>query len=228
MKILKSDFKETEIGFFLETDFVKILFGNKNSSLDNIKNYYPDLHIQRIKQTHSDISVQASDEVVQADGHFTEFRNTALIIATADCTPVLVYCSQTRRIASIHAGWKGVENQIVLKTLKNLISTGSSRKMFEFWIGPHILQASFEVDSDVFHRLSNSTYKLIQDDFSFQKNNKYYVDLKKIILSQIQEVIGPNFNVHVKEDDTKTNEKFWSFRRDKENAGRNLSFISLK
>lgn len=228
MKILRSDFRNTEVGLFLETEMLQILFGNKNSTLDNIKKYFPLLHFQRIKQTHSDISVPSSDQIIEADGHFTSDKNNALIISTADCTPIMIFCAETKRIASVHAGWKGVENQIVLKILKQFVSTGSSQKKFEFWIGPHILQSSFEVDSDVFQKLAASAYSIHEKDFSFQKNNKYYVDLKKIIFSQIQKVLGSDFTVHVCEYDTKTDDNFWSFRRDKKNAGRNLSFIALK
>jgi len=228
MKILKSEFKNTEVGLFLETNSVQILFGNKSSTLENIQKHFPLLHFQRIKQTHSDICVQASDQIVEADGHFTASKNNALIISTADCAPVLIRCLQTNRIASVHAGWKGVANQIVLKTLRQLILTGSSQKKFEFWIGPHILQSSFEVDTDVFQMLAASAYNLSEKDFSYEKNSKFYVDLKKIIFSQIEEVIGSDFTMYLGEYDTKTNDSFWSFRRDKENAGRNLSFISLK
>lgn len=228
MKILKSNFEMNDIGLFLETKSVYILFGNKNSSVASIQTTFPDLHLHRIKQTHSDIIVPSSDTPVEADGHFTQTLDTALIISTADCTPVLIHCLQTKKVCAVHAGWKGVANQIVFKTLKHLITTGSTQKQFDFWIGPHILQNSFEVDEDVLQQLEDSAFRSRRADFCYEKNGKFHVDLKKIIYSQIQKVIGDEFAVTLADFDTKTDDRFWSFRRDKEQAGRNLSFIALK
>lgn len=228
MKIQKFNFKSIPIGLVYQTNDFEIFFGNKNSNVETIQKEFSQFHQQRVKQTHSDIVVQASNEIFEADAHFTSEKNMALVIATADCMPVLIFCHQTQRIASVHAGWKGVANQIVLKTLKQLISTGSSKRQFDFWVGPHILQHSFEVSSDVFQELVLASYELENSDFSFEQNNKFYVDLDKIVYSQIKKVVGHDLILNTAEIDTKTNDQYWSFRRDKEKAGRNLSFIALK
>lgn len=229
MKILKSEFIETNLGLSLETENLKILFGNKKSSIESLKKEYPDLHFQRIKQTHSDLTVQSSDEVVEADGHYTSVKKNALLISTADCLPVLLFCSETNRVASIHAGWKGVANQIVPKTLYQLIESGSKSKRFQIWIGPHILQSSFEIDLDVMKQLEAATQNLSLDQYSYEQNSKFHVNLKKIVLSQIEKITSPSNKdvvVHYLDVNTKTNFNFWSYRRDKEEAGRNLSFIT--
>lgn len=230
MKILKSNLERSEIGFFQKTDSVFIFFGNRCSSLSSIQTAFPNLEVQRIKQTHSDIVVAASDQIAEADSHFSSLAQKALIISTADCLPVLIHCSQTKRIAAIHAGWKGVVNQIVLKTLKKLIETGSSNMQFQIWIGPHILQSSFEIDLDVMKQLESSAFSLPEEKYAYQKDSKYYADLNQIVFSQIAHVTKPakeNVSIHCLEIDTKTDAAFWSFRRDKEKAGRNLSFIAL-
>lgn len=226
MKILKSEFEIISIGLILKTRHLQLFFGNKNSSLDSIQNTFSALSLKRIKQTHSDIIVEASDTIVEADSHYTQETNAGLLISTADCLPVLIFCSQTNRIAAVHAGWKGVANQIVLKTAKQLISTGSSHKIFEFWIGPHILQDSFEIDLDVLKQLEASAYGLKQKQYYYEQNNKFYVDLNQIVFSQIAQIESQNVNVFTLDVDTKTDPLFWSFRRDKEKAGRNLSFIA--
>lgn len=228
MKILKANFEKTDVGLFIETADVSIIFGNKKSDLDVFLNRFPKLRFQKIKQTHSDIVIEATDQIHKADGHFSSFRNIGLLISTADCLPVLIYCSQTKRIASVHAGWKGVANQIVLKTLNRLITSGSSQKNFEFWIGPHILQNSFEVQSDVLAQLEDATYAAGKKEYCFEKNGKYYVNLERIVYSQIANVTNSNAVIHTMDIDTKTTLEFWSFRREKEAAGRNLSFIALK
>jgi len=171
--------------------------------------------------------IQSSNQIHEADAHFSADKKIALLISTADCLPVLIYCSETQRVAAAHAGWKGVANQIVLKTLQKLVETGSVEKKFELWIGPHILQSSFEIDLDVLKHLQASSYNLSQEQYVYEKDSKYYVDLNQVVLSQIAQVSHPDSVVNYIDVDTKTDLNFWSFRRDKDKAGRNLSFISI-
>lgn len=227
MKILKANFETTDIGLSSKTSNLSLFFGNKNSSVDAIQKKFPELRPQRIRQTHSDTVIQASNQIHEADAHFSADQKMALLISTADCLPVLIYCSETKRVAAAHAGWKGVANQIVLKTLRKLAETGSVEKKFELWIGPHILQGSFEIDFDVLKQLQTSSYNLSQEQYSYEKDSKYYVDLNQIVFSQIAQVAHPDSVVNCIEVDTKTDLNFWSFRRDKDKAGRNLSFISI-
>ena len=138
LKLSNFQFLESELGLTLQSDKVICFFGKKFATLERIKSHFTGLSFQRIKQTHSDLILESSDQVYEADAHYTSARQKALIISTADCLPVFVHCKQTNRVAAIHAGWKGVANQIVFKTLQKLIQTGSSEKRFETWIGPHI------------------------------------------------------------------------------------------
>lgn len=206
---------------------VLVGFGGAQDSFEKTKNEYPELHFKKIKQTHSDIVVEASDQVFEADAHFSSKPNEALIIATADCMPIMIFCEQTLRVAAVHAGWRGVENKIVEKTLNKLISTGSSQKKLHFWVGPHLLQSSFEVDQDVKDLLMSSQYGLKEEEICFYKNNKYYVDLFKIVKSQIVHVTGLAPKIEFLNIDTQTNSDYHSYRRDQKTKERNLSFISL-
>ena len=205
---------------------VLVCFGGVQDSLEKIKNEFVGAQFKRIKQTHSDITVEASDNIIEADAHFTYKTNEALLIATADCIPIMIYCQQTHRAAAVHAGWRGVENKITEKTLQKLIATGSTDKKFKFWVGPHILQQSFEVDADVFQLLSESQYGLQQSEFAEFKNKKYFINLKKIVESQIQNVLGTAPDIVFSNIDTKLAADYYSYRRD-QTTKRNLSFIGL-
>lgn len=224
---LSRAFTESALGLALQTDKLLLFFGSKNATIENLKTSYPDLTFRKIKQTHSDIFVENSVELVEADAHFTTFKNTALLISSADCLPILVYCHQTERVASIHAGWKGVSNQIVFKSLKKLIATGSTEKKFSFWIGPHIQQNSFEIEFAVLQQLKISAYNLKLNQYSQEKDQKYYVDLNQIVSSQITAASKKENFKWFSNIDTKTNNNYWSYRREKDKAGRNLSFITL-
>lgn len=220
-------FSQNELGFFFKNENCLVFFGNVNATVEKIENFYNDLRFRRIKQTHSDIVIAASEQLNEADAHYSYEKGHALLIATADCTPLMIYCRQTHRAVAIHAGWRGVENQITLKALQKMIATGSTEKDFEFYFGPHIMKDSFEVSEDVFLQLEKSQFGLDKKDYVSEKNDKFYVDLQKIIFSQIRQVIGKEPNAMTINLDTKTNELFHSYRRGKMTSDRNLSFITV-
>lgn len=219
-------YSQNELGYFYNNEKYIVFFGTVSASIEKLKEFYPSLNFRHIRQTHSDIVVESTESLLEADAHFTNKKNQALLIATADCTPLMIYCHQTQRVVAIHAGWRGVENKITEKTLNKLIATGSTEKKFDFFFGPHIMQDSFEVSEDVFLLLQNAQHELDKKEYALEKNDKFYVDLQKIILSQIKHVIKAPPQVLILDMDTKTNENFHSYRREKMTPERNLSFIA--
>lgn len=215
-------FKETEIGFKFESETHLCFFGNQKASLDILKNNYPQYTFKEIKQTHSDILIHTTNKSIlcEGDAHWTEQENTALYIKTADCIPILIVNIETNDILAVHAGWRGVQNKILQKSLNSL----GWKNINVLW-GPHILQDSFEVQEDVKLLLEQSCFDT--DNQIFKKvGGSYYIHLLKIAQSQISSVdIKKQFFAT---EDTLKNPKFHSYRRDKEKSGRNISFIVKK
>ncbi len=206
---------------------VLVCFGGRHDSLAELEKQHPKIQFKRIRQTHSDIVTEASDLLPEADAHYTARANEALLIATADCMPILIYCRQTKRVAAVHAGWRGIENRISEKTLKQLIATGSTKKEFQIWVGPHILQNSFEIDLATLKRLQTAQNDLNATDYVFQRGEKFYVALNKILESQIKNIVATPTQIHFLDIDTKTNSDYYSYRREQMTKERNLSFICL-
>lgn len=221
------NYSDTDLIMISYQNEVLVFFGDSRDSLVSIQTAYPHLRLKKIFQTHSDQVVEASDTVVEADAHYTAEINSALLIATADCMPIMVYCRQTRRVAAIHAGWRGIANRITEKTLQKLIASGSSNRDFRIWVGPHILQNSFEIDQEAYNLLVSAQYGLAENEFAYKLNSKYYVDLKKILFSQIQNAAPGTTDLLFLDIDTKTNSDYYSYRRDQKTKERNLSFICL-
>lgn len=208
-------FKETELGFCFQGKNHFVFFGKKNCTIEDLKSAYPYYEFRQTRQTHSDLIIEScsTSETKEADAHFTAEENVALIVRTADCIPVFVYADNAETVLAVHAGWRGVENKILLKSLMHL----NINKNLSIYFGPHILQNSFQVDLDVKNKLEPESHQF------FQKDNKFYIDLKSILIKQIQSYT--EFNLESLDIDTVTTSSFNSFRRDKENSGRNLSFI---
>lgn len=224
---------ETNLGYLIETPKITALLGGVKSQIVNLKASFPDFKFIRVKQTHSDLVVHSKDASldyqVEADSHFTELTKTALCISTADCIPVFFYDSKKEIIAGVHAGWRGVANQIVPKTFKRLLTAGCSAENIHAIIGPHIQMKSFEVSHSVRDEIFSSIdFGATTSDSIYHKNisaEKSLVDLNQVMRTQLQNcgVTFDNlYNLHI---DTFVDPRFHSHRRDKENAGRQLSFI---
>lgn len=209
-------------GFEFRNEGAIIFYGTKSTDLDKLKSFFPQKFI-KLKQTHSDKIVHtktlSKDDVV-ADAHWTEDLQLGLLIQTADCLPVMIYDSSTKKISAIHAGWRGIVNQIIPKTIKAIYTLKSN---LHIYIGPCIHDTSFEIDKDVFDQLQTCTQK--QNSFGRfdPKKNKYHYDLLKVAKAQIEE-LGIPFKLEILNENTVTNTSFSSYRREKSPC-RNWSFI---
>ena len=60
-----------------------------------------------------------------ADGLITMEKDLFLMVTVADCLPVLMYDPVLRIVSAIHAGWRGISDQIIPETLKKFKDLGS-------------------------------------------------------------------------------------------------------
>ena len=222
-----NQFQESEYGYLYSDTDVCVFFGKAKSNQIYIEKEFSDFNFHKLQQIHSDKLVHSSLEALQADAHWTSEKKIGLLISTADCIPVLLLNSATKKIAAVHAGWKGICNQITYKTLKALSTESSTAKDFSIWIGPHILKESFEVKQDVLNQLLNSSFEIDKKAHYQLNSKKIFVDLKSILLSQVKAAIGSDFKINEINLDTQTNLFLNSYRRDNQSPQRNLSFISF-
>jgi len=83
---------------------------------------------------------------LNADAMISFEKNTVCAVLTADCLPLLVTDVSGSRVAAIHAGWRGLRDGIIEKTLEKLNCSGDKLLV---WIGPAISCEVFEVDDAV-------------------------------------------------------------------------------
>lgn len=80
--------------------------------------------------------------LIQADACITQQPELALSVYTADCLPILISTKNGDTIAAIHAGWKGLFNNIIPNTIQSIPAKTSEMVV---WIGPSISQQHYEV-----------------------------------------------------------------------------------
>lgn len=221
------------IGTEIKFPMGQVFFGNKYATLENVKNYFVHCKFKRIKQTHGDVVVatdlNSDDSKIEADAHYTKEKNLGLCISTADCIPIMGFDVQSGICFAIHAGWRGVQNKIFEKTiLKILQNSNSSPESMQIFIGPHIQKNSFEIEKHLALDLLQTANLQSELDPSLKDTDKVFVDLNFIVKEQAR-LCGINMeNIYCEYIDTKTNVNYHSYRRDKENSGRQISFCCLQ
>jgi len=220
---------ESESGSLFQFPGGLCFFGKKPASIERLKADFPQISFTRIKQVHKDGLCQSNigdDLSKEADAHFSEQKNHGLCIATADCAPVFLFCENLRMVAGIHAGWRGVAQRIVPKTIQHFIAQGAQVKKILIFLGPHIQQPSFEVGLDVRDQILKSVHTPAGNFSQMIGTEKARVDLHRVLISQIREFALPDENTILLKRDTFSDTAYHSFRRDKESSGRQLSFLS--
>lgn len=89
---------------------------------------------------------------VDADGHFSERRDTALGVTIADCVPVFI-AHPTGAVALLHSGWRGTEARIVEQGIAAFTARGLGAGDLRMHLGPAICGRCYEVSADVASRL---------------------------------------------------------------------------
>ena len=120
------------------------------------------------------------DAYPECDALITNEPGTALVVFTADCTPILLYDPQTGAAGAIHAGWRGTAAGIAAKTVEAMAQNyGCRPENIRAAIGPNIAQCCFETHADVPQAMEAALGEAVKP-FIREENQKYYVNLKEI------------------------------------------------
>ncbi len=141
-------------------------------------------------QTHTDRVLQVGKahhgagltgpELPECDGLITNEPETALVVFTADCTPVLLHDPETGAVGAAHAGWRGTAAGIAAKTVQAMCAAyGCKAENIRAAIGPNIAQCCFQTNWDVPEAMLEGLGAEAKP-FIYQKGEKYYVNLKEM------------------------------------------------
>ncbi len=187
-----------------------------------------------LEQVHGITVVEAEtslNKTVKADACTSTTSETVCTIMTADCLPVL-FCNipqenEAQQVAAAHAGWRGLADGILTKTL----ATFSQAQHVIAWLGPAISQNHFEVGQEVydaFIKKNPENKKAFKTSPNTQPAKPKWLasltELAKIELAQagINAVYGGDFCTF------EQSALFYSYRRDGARSGRMASLIVIR
>ena len=141
------------------------------------------------RQTHSDIVLHVgkeqwgnclADTAQESDAIITNEPGTALVVYTADCTPILLWDPVTGAVGAAHAGWRGTAADIAGKTVRAMEQAfGCDPKNIRAAIGPNIGPCCFETHGDVPQAMLEALGEGAKDCIR-PAGEKYYVNLKEL------------------------------------------------
>ena len=189
------------------------------------------------KQTHTDFvrPVTAMDAGTglyrpafpPCDGLVTNTEGLALVVFTADCTPVLLYDEVTGAVGAVHAGWKGTAQDITGKAVEAMVKNyGCDPQNLRTAIGPNIGQCCFETDEDVPDALLEAYGEAILPHIS-TRGNKFYVNLKAVNAYALARRGVESIDISTDCTLCQT-DRFWSARKHRDNRGSQGAIIVCK
>ena len=147
------------------------------------------------------------------DGMISDTAGLLVAVKTADCLPILLIDPAHQVVSAVHAGWRGTVAGIAAHAVQLMKENfGSDPAEMEAAIGPGIGLCCFEVGPEVAREFG-----------PWNSDAKTCLDLSKINRTQLEGAgVGRIYESGLC---TMCGEGFYSFRREREQAGRMLSFV---
>lgn len=166
------------------------------------------------------VNVVIPDEPTpEADASFAVIKNNVCVVMTADCLPVLICNRKANKVAAAHAGWRGLVDGVIEKTIESL---NEKPEDLLVWLGPAIGPDAFEVGEDVYHAF---VADLPQAKAAFKANRPghYLADIYQLARMRLNRmgvdaIYGGGYCTYTDAD------HFYSYRRDGK-TGRQASLI---
>jgi len=159
----------------------------------------------------------------QADASMTRTIGSVCAVMTADCLPALITDKDGTCVAAVHAGWRGLAQGIVLKTVDAM---SIPKQDLLVWLGPAIGPKQFEVGPEVREQFINQNRLHAKAFITGQRSDKWYMDIYQIARQQLkdhglEQIYGGELCTF---EDAK---RFYSYRRDGK-TGRMVSLIWME
>jgi hypothetical protein len=148
----------------------------------------------------------------------TDLVGVALVVQVADCVPIALAAPGGVGVA--HAGWRGSAKNVAAEAVEALTNLGSFPFDVRAWLGPSIRSCCYEVGGEVAAQFAGEFARA-------SGGGKFHLDLAGVNAAQLEAAGVPRESIAIHPACTKCGgEKFASFRRDGEAAGRMIALVA--
>ncbi len=153
----------------------------------------------------------------ECDALATALSRAALVVQTADCVPILLAADGA--VGAAHAGWRGSASNVAGAAVAALRDLGAVPKALRAWLGPAIGPCCYAVGGEVAARFAGEFVRA-------GCGGGYRLDLKSVNAAQLEAAGVPRESIAIHPACTKCGDRFASYRRDGERAGRMIALIA--
>ncbi len=232
----------------IKNNFYTIYFGNSKDNISKqidcvpqniplkehhtFTSIFKELNLQDIaflNQTHS-IDGMVIDQLIPAfdqegDYLITDKKSIGIGVMTADCLPIIFYDTKNHVAAVAHAGWRGTVAGIATQTINALEKNfKTSMNDLEIYFGPSAKNCCYIVDEQFVKNIKDFSLQVIKRN----QNGAIVFDLPGLSALQLKHAglknqINTDYNFC-----TICDYRFFSYRRQAEQSGRQMTIIALK
>ena len=106
-------------------------------------------HKRQVHGTRAEEVAAARQDVGDADAFYTAAAGIPVSVITADCVPLLMARRDGRKVAALHAGWRGLYAGIIGAFWRQLRAEGDNPADWVAAIGPTICAQCYEVSDEL-------------------------------------------------------------------------------
>lgn len=154
-----------------------------------------------------------------------------LTVKTADCFPLLLVDAEKKIMAAIHSGWRGAATRILTETIERMKDFGARTECLELAIGPGAQACCYEVGIEVIKTFKRGQVKQEGDEQRAAviqlRGNRPFLSISQVLSNEAEQCGIAKQRIALVEKCTICSHEFFSYRREKEKAGRQMSFIGL-
>lgn len=198
----------------------------------------PFTELQTLRQVHGTAVIEAEPRSggVEGDAWFVDLEAEALSgiafgIRTADCLPVILRARTAPFASGVHSGWRGSVDRIVSAAVQTFAARGVSPSDLEVAIGPGARGCCYEIGAELiplfegrFAEYQRRVGQPLESPLR-QTAESIYVDNALLVRAELLSLGVPADRIAVFEGCTICDHRFFSFRREKELSGRQVSVI---
>ena len=170
---------------------------------------------------------ERDNQLYGIDAIITSLPSVCIGVSTADCVPILLYDTERKIVAAIHAGWRGTVQRIVEKTvayMQDKYSTSPHAIMAV--ICPSIGVEAFEVGDEVYDAFLDEGFDMTK---IAKRYKKWHINLWEANRIQLLKCGVASGNIQLASICTYTHHnEFFSARRLGINSGRIFNGIMIK
>jgi YfiH family protein len=196
-------------------DNIENVLKNRQILIDTLK--LPNTPIW-IKQIHGKTVLTAFDDhrEKEADATISDQPNQVCVILTADCLPILIADKKGKKVAAVHAGWRGLAKKVITETLHKLALSAADTFI---WLGPAISQKFYQVGEEVRESFINDHDAFIETGPKQWLCDLYQLARNELHSNGIDNIYGGEYCTYTQSD------QFFSYRRDGLATGRMATLI---